>query len=402
MSDKLSLEEYNKKYLDLKLKADVYKTKFENIQAEINKNLKDKEKTENALVAAKKTWEKRKIQEELNKITEYIATLNEDLDNADNERITIKQETDKMVEEIKLNPDIREQCEKAMDEHTKRKIDKFEKQKQEQEKKKTILTELNNLIKRHPQAQATVKNIEDKSNEISKKEIELDEINKKIEDIEQDISNLDPADKDYASKKASLENDRAKLSGDKTKLEGENNTLKNERQAERTNLKKLFNNPKFNEYIDNITTMNSLEKDIKNSDRLIRRSENKIKDYEQAKERTSIYNAPPEPAAPLAPVPTKWETFKSNFKSIFKKRHSGDPSKFQKIGKTFKDLFKKSKPQTTPTTLDLPESPFKDDIKVDNAFQYEVVKEYYKSMNKEVEKQLKENSEERNKQGSSR
>lgn len=101
MSDKLSLEEYNKKYLDLKLKADVYKTKFENIQAEINKNLKDKEKSENALTVAKKPGDKRKLQEQLDKITEYIAILEEELDNADNERKTITQEIDKMVDEIK-------------------------------------------------------------------------------------------------------------------------------------------------------------------------------------------------------------------------------------------------------------------------------------------------------------
>ena len=81
MSDKLSLEEYNKKYLDLKLKADVYKIKLEKIQADYKQALKKKENTENALVAAKKPGEKRKLQEELNKITGYIATIQEDLDN---------------------------------------------------------------------------------------------------------------------------------------------------------------------------------------------------------------------------------------------------------------------------------------------------------------------------------
>ena len=328
----------------------------------------------------------------------------DDLDKAEKEQKMTEQEMDEMINEIKLNPDISEQCNQALNDRVERKKDKFEKQKEEQKNKKSVLTELKNIIQKYPQAQIIVNNIENKTIEISGKEIELKNINKKIEDIDKAISNLDPSDKDYASKEAKLQADKAKLSTDKTKIEGENNTLKADRQSERENLKKLLNNPKYNEHIDNLTTRNSLEKNIKNCDRLIRRSENKINDYEQAKESVIRENepTPPTPPTPPIPVPTKWETFKSDVKSIFSKKQPGDPSVFGKIGKTFKDLFKKQEIVTPPTPPTPPVTTLRDDVKVDKALQYEVVKKYYESMKNEVDDQLKQSSEKRNKEGSSR
>lgn len=234
------------------------------------------------------------------------------------------------------------------------------------------------MIEKHPQAIMIVNNIENKSLEISKKDSE-------IKDVEEKIDKLDPTDPNYAI-------DKAKLDADKAKLETERKTLAGERQTERNNLKKLFNNPKYNEEIDNLTTRAALDKSISNCDRLIRRSENKIHDYTYA--RDSLYKVAPvatatAPAptapAPTAPAPTtvsqsKWETFKG----LFGKREAGAPSRWE----SFKSLFTKKPALPEPTT---PEpttvKSFKDEIKLDgDVMRHEIVQEIYKeALDKKVE-----------------
>ena len=132
---------------------------------------------------------------------------------------------------------------------------KNRKKNKEQEEKKENLEQFKNMIEKHPQAIMIVNNIENKSLEISKKDSE-------IKDVEEKIDKLDPTDPNYAI-------DKAKLDADKAKLETERKTLAGERQTERNNLKKLFNNPKYNEEIDYFNNKANVLRDVEFENNLI-------------------------------------------------------------------------------------------------------------------------------------
>jgi len=375
----LSNENLNNEYLRLKAAVEKYKVDLEKKENDLKQALKDKENAENALNSAKTNKDKKKFQEDLNKAITTIGDLKSELESLKIRQDTSKETIQGIIDELKSRPEISDQIKRSIDVRTDRQIAKFEKQKKEQEAKKATMEQLKNIIERHPQAQIFVNNIETKSLEISKRELEIKDIDKKIDE-------LDPADPNYATEKA-------KLDGDKAKLEGECNTLKGERQTERDGLKKLLNNPKYNEHIDNLTTKNALDKDIRNADRLIRRSENKVHDYQYAKE--SLYREDSTPVTPTTPVqPTRWETFKADVKSVFSKKQPGDPSRLSKVGNVFKNLFKKQSalpPAPTPATPTV--NSFKDDIKVDNdIMKYEVVQEIY---NQEMKDKVNEGKQQR-------
>ena len=379
----MDLEKLNNDYLRLKVATEKFKTILEQYENDLKLAEKDKETAENNLKVATKPAEKKKYQADLNKAIINIDYIKIQIETAKNQQQKVQEDINKIIADVKEIPEVKEQCNRAIDIRTQRQIAKFEKQKKEQEEKKENLEQLKNMIEKHPQAIMIVNNIENKSLEISKKDSE-------IKDVEEEIDKLDPTDPNYAI-------DKAKLDADKAKLETERKTLAGERQTERNNLKKLFNNPKYNEEIDNLTTRAALDKSISNCDRLIRRSENKIHDYTYA--RDSLYKvapvatatapAPTAPAptapAPTAPAPTtvsqsKWETFKG----LFGKREAGAPSRWE----SFKSLFTKKPALPEPTT---PEpttvKSFKDEIKLDgDVMRHEIVQEIYKeALDKKVE-----------------
>ena len=366
----MDLEKLNNDYLRLKVATEKFKTILEQYENDLKLAEKDKETAENNLKVATKPAEKKKYQADLNKAIINIDYIKIQIETAKNQQQKVQEDINKIIADVKSIPEVKEQCNRAIDIRTQRQIAKFEKQKKEQEEKKENLEQFKNMIEKHPQAIMIVNNIENKSLEISKKDSE-------IKDVEEKIDKLDPTDPNYAI-------DKAKLDADKAKLETERKTLAGERQTERNNLKKLFNNPKYNEEIDNLTTRAALDKSISNCDRLIRRSENKIHDYTYA--RDSLYKvAPVAPTAPTAPAPTtvsqsKWETFKG----LFGKREAGAPSRWE----SFKSLFTKKPALPEPTT---PEpttvKSFKDEIKLDgDVMRHEIVQEIYKeALDKKVE-----------------
>lgn len=357
----MQIEDLNNEYLRLKSAVEKYKEDLKQCDKDLQVALKDKENAENALKTAKPK-EKKKFQEDLNKAITAIEDAYSKIEFYKGKQENNEKTMEEMINAVKSTPEIEEQCKRAIDIRTDRQIAKFEKQKKEQEDKKTALIGLKNIIDRHPQAIQFVNEIETASLQLSKKEIE-------IKDIQDQIDKLDPKDPDYATEKAKLE-------VDKTKLEGDCSSLKITRQSSRDQLKKLLNNPKYNEHIDNLTTRSALDKNINNCDRLIRRSENKIHDYQYAKD--SLYKEnQPEPTT----VPTKWETFKEDIKSVFSKKEPGDSSRLGKLGRAIKNLFTKQEklPAPTPTPTPTPITSFKDEIKLNNnIMSYEVVQDVYK------------------------
>lgn len=369
----LDNEKLNNEYLRLKSAIEKYKTDLEESKGNLKLALKDKENAENALKSAKTDREKKKFQADLNKVITAINDIKSDVEVIKSRQEKSEDSITMIMNELKSRPEVQAQYKRAIEVRAERQIARWEKQKEEQKEKKGTLEQFKNIIAKHPQAQIFVNNIENKSLEISKRELEIKNLDKKI-------AKLDPKDSNYAT-------DKAKLDGDKAQLEYECRTLKSERQSERDGLKKLLNNPKYNEHIDNLTTRNKLDKDINNADRLIRRSENKIKDYQYAKDSLYEENQPYNPPNPLPPIypSTKWQTFKNDIKSIFSKKQPGDPSRFGKIGKTIKNLFSKQANQPVPTPEPAPEpapisiNSFKDEIKLDgDIMKYEAVQDLYK------------------------
>ncbi len=355
----MNLEDLNNEYLRLKNATTKYKTNLEKEEKDLEVAEKNKETAENNLKTAKTNSEKKRYQTDLNNAITELNDIKFRIEMVKNLLERNKEDIDNVIEYVKAMPEVKEQCSRAIDIKTERQIKKFETQKKEQEEKKANLEQLKNMIGKHPQATVIVNTIENKSFEINKKESE-------IKDIDAKLSKLDPADSNYAT-------DKAKLDSDKAKLEGEHKTLVGERQVERNNLKKLFNNPKYNEAIDNLTTRSALDKSINNCERLVRRSENKIHDYTYAKD--SLYNTNNINNinnTNLTQTQSKWEAFKS----LFTKRGAGDPSRWE----TFKSLFKKQPalPVPTTTTTTTVQKSFKDEIKLDdNIMKNEVVQEIY-------------------------
>lgn len=378
----MDLETLNNEYLRLQAATGKYKTNLAKYEADLEKAIHDKENAQNSLQSATTPADKKKYQKALNDAITEIQDIKIQIENEKKMQEKNKQDIEKIINDVKELPEVKAQCSRAIDIKTERQIKKFEKQKKEQEDKKTTLVQLKNMIEKHPQATMIVNNIENQSFEISKKDSEIKDVDKKL-------SELKPTDPNYAT-------DKARLDAEKMQLEGERSTLISERQVERNNLKKLFNNQKLNGEIDNLSTRVALDKGIKNCDRLIKRSENKVHDYTYAK--NSLYNAnnkTPAPAPTPTPTPTpatKWETFKS----LFKKREAGDPGRWE----TFKSIFKKqpalpapstpSTPSTStpaiPATPPTPKS-FKDEIKLDNdVMKNEVVQAIFKeTFDKKVE-----------------
>lgn len=359
----MNLEELNNQYLKLKAMTEKFKTTLEQCANDLELAERDKETAENNLKSATKPVDKKKYQTDLNKAETNIEYIKIQIKVAKEQQQKVQEDIDKIIADVKEIPEVKEQCNRAIDIRTQRQITKFEKQKKEQEEKKENLEQLKNMIDKHPQATMIVNKIENKSFEISKKDSE-------IKDIEEKIDKLDPANPSYAT-------DKAKLDSDKAKLQTDRKTLIGERQTERDNLKKLFNNPKYNEEIDNLTTRAALDKSIRNCDRLIRRSENKIHDYTYA--RDSLYKED-SVIAPTMASPSKWETFKG----LFRKRKPGDPSKWE----SFKSLFTKKPALPAPKTITpVTAKSFKDEIKLDDkVMRNEVVKEIYnESLNQRVE-----------------
>lgn len=361
----MDLEKLNNEYLRLNAATGKYKANLAKYEKDLETAEKDKETAENNLKSANTPADKKKFQADLNTAITEINDIKIQIQIAKMQQQNNQADIEKIITQVREIPEVKEQCNRAIDVKTERQIKKFEKQKEEQEKKKATLEQLKNMIAKHPQATMIVNNIENKSFEISKKDSEIKDVDKKI-------ASLDPSDPNYAA-------DKAKLDADKAKLEGEKTTLATERQTERNNLKKLFNNQKYNEAIDNLTTRTALDKSINNCERLVRRSENKIHDYTYAKD--SLYNvAPATPPQTPPATPSKWETFKG----LFGKRQPGDPSRWE----SFKSLFAR-KPAlpapdpTTPTTI----KSFKDEIKLDgDIMKHDVVKAVYKeTLDKKVE-----------------
>lgn len=347
-----NFEALNEEYKKLKIKVEKYKTDSKKYEADLKTAKENKETIENALEANPKD---KKLKAELMKATIRIEDLEESIESLKEKIENTEAEIDEIIEGVRAIPEIKEQCDQALDKNTERKVAKFEKQLEEQKKKKEELTQLKGIIDKHPQAQILVNNIENKTLEISKKELE-------IKSIQEKIDKLDPKDPKDAA-------EISKLEADKATLEGKCNSLKTERQADRDNLKKMLNNPKFNEHIDNLTTRSALDKNIKNCDRLINRSENKINDYQFAR---GYYDDPNKFLTPVEES-TKWEMFKEGIKGIFSKKEPGDPSRLAKFTSTIKNLFTKQEKQ--PTKNPEGKAPtFREEIKVDNAMQYEVVR----------------------------
>ena len=290
----MNLEELNNQYLKLKAMTEKFKTTLEQCANDLKLAERDKETAENNLKSATKPVDKKKYQTDLNKAETNIEYIKIQIKVAKEQQQKVQEDIDKIIADVKEIPEVKEQCNRAIDIRTQRQITKFEKQKKEQEEKKENLEQLKNMIDKHPQATMIVNKIENKSFEISKKDSE-------IKDIEEKIDKLDPANPSYAT-------DKAKLDSDKAKLQTDRKTLIGERQTERDNLKKLFNNPKYNEEIDNLTTRAALDKSIRNCDRLIRRSENKIHDYTYA--RDSLYKED-SVIAPTMASPSKLEQLKN-------------------------------------------------------------------------------------------
>lgn len=368
----MSLEELNNEYLRLNAATKKYKTNLEKYEKDLETAEKDLETAENNLKSATTKTDKKKYQTEVNTLKTEINDIKIQIELAKKQQQVNQGEIDKIISQVKEMPEVKEQCSRAIDVKTERQIKKFEKQKKEQEEKKTTLEQLKNMIAKHPQATIIVNTIENKSFEISKKDSEIKEVDSKI-------AKLDPSNPNYAT-------DKAMLDADKTKLEGERKTLVSERQTQRNNLKKLFNNQKLNGEIDNLTTRDALDKNYKNCDRLIRRSENKIHDYTYAKE--SLYGKNTTSPTPTAPTPvgtatpSKWETFKG----LFGKRAPGDVSRWE----AFKSLFKKKQALPAPAPTSTPNSTvqsFKDEIKINgDVMKNEVVQAIYKeTLDKKVE-----------------
>ena len=363
----MNLEDLNNDYLRLSSALKGHEAQLQTHETNLKAATTKKETAETNLKGATTKSDKRQYQKDLNDAITEIENIKAQVELVKGQIEKDKERIEQIIKDVKEMPEVREQCNRTLDVRTERQIKKFEKQKKEQEEKKATLEEFKKMIAKHPQATVIVNNIESKSIGIRQKETEIAAITKKI-------SELDPHDPNYATNKA-------KLDADKAKLEGEKTILITDRDKERADLKKLFNNPKYNECIDNFTTRAGLDKDINNCDRLIRRSENKIHDYTYA--RDSLYKVAP--VAPTAPAPTtvsqsKWETFKG----LFRKREAGAPSRWE----SFKSLFTKKPalPELTtpePTTV----KSFKDEIKLDgDVMRHEIVQEIYKeALDKKVE-----------------
>lgn len=378
----LSNENLNNEYLRLKAAVEKYKVDLEKSENDLKTALTNKQNAENALNAAKTDKEKKQFQNDLNKAITEIEDIKNRVEGLKERSASRQEEIDNILNELKSRPEIQEQIKRAIDVRTDRNIDKFEKQKREQEEKKATMEQLKNIINKHPQAITYVNFIEGSSLEISKNELKIENIQKKIDE-------LDPKDYNYVSEKA-------KLDGEISKLKAECKTFETVRTSSRNELKKLLNNPKYNEHIDNLTTRKALDKDIRNCDRLVRRSENKIHDYQYAKDSLYVGQAVNSAPANQTPTnqnpaqPTRWETFKEDVKNVFSKKRLGDPSRLTKVGNVFKNLFKRQNAlpaaTTTAPATTAPVNSFKDDVKVDNnIMKYEVVQELYKQeMNDKV------------------
>lgn len=372
----MNLEQLNNEYLRLKAATERYKTNLEKHEANLETVEKDLETAKNNLASATTSADKKKYQIQINDLKTDINDIRIQVELAKQQQEEAQENIEKIISEVKEIPEVKEQCNRAIDIKTERQIAKFEKQKKEQEEKRSNLEQLKNMIAKHPQATMIVNTIENKSFEISKKDSE-------IKDIDSKIAKLNPSDPNYAV-------DKAKLDTDKTKLEGERTTLVNDRQTERNKLKKLFNNQKLNEEIDNLTTRAALDKNIKNCDRLVRRSENKIHDYTYAKESLYEKNTTASTQTVSATMGTatqsKWETFKG----LFGKRAPGDVSRWE----AFKSLFRKQQALPSPTQQQQQTvQSFKDEIKLNgDVMKNEVVQAIYKET---LDKKVKEGENER-------
>lgn len=373
----MTLEELNNEYLRLNDATKKYAENLKNHEADLKKTEADLEIAKNNLKSATKNSDKKTYQTEVNRLVTEIADIKVQISLEKQQQQHNQESIDRLISEVKEIPGVKEQCNRAIDVKTERQIKKFEKQKKEQEEKKTSLEQLKNMIEKHPQATIIANEIENESIKISKAE-------GKIKDIDREIAKLDQKAPDYTMKKADLELKKIKSIATR-------DAAKNVRQTKRDNLKKLFNNPKYNDAIDNLTTKASLDKDINNCNRLIARSENKIHDYTYAKE--SLYKAgptgptgptaptgPTDPTNPTNPVPqSKWEAFKG----LFSKRKPGDPGRWE----TIKSLFSKKAALPAPTPAPTQVKSFKDEIKIDgNIMKNEVVQKIYQdTLDKKVE-----------------
>ena len=363
----MNLEDLNNDYLRLSSALKGHEAQLQTHETNLKAATTKKETAETNLKGATTKSDKRQYQKDLNDAITEIENIKAQVELVKGQIEKDKERIEQIIKDVKEMPEVREQCNRTLDVRTERQIKKFEKQKKEQEEKKATLEEFKKMIAKHPQATVIVNNIESKSIGIRQKETEIAAITKKI-------SELDSHDPNYATNKA-------KLDADKAKLEGEKTILITDRDKERADLKKLFNNPKYNECIDNFTTRAGLDKDINNCDRLIRRSENKIHDYTYT--RNNLYKE--QSTAAQTQTQTKWEIFKG----LFKKREPGDPSKWE----SFKSLFKKQQALPLTTTPTTPTTSFKDEIKVNgDIMRNEVVQEV---INQELSEKMKDAQKER-------
>lgn len=360
----LNLEELNNEYSRIKPAIEQNKGTLKKLEQKVKVIQEYKENAENRKKVATTKKEEETCQKEINQAITDLEKLKGLIEFEKSQIEKYQKDIATIIDEIRSNPEIMNQCNRAMEIKTERQMAKFEKQKKEQEEKKETLLELKSLIQKNPQLELIISDIENKSLHISKKESQ-------IKDIEKEIEELDSNDSNYA-------NDMYRLTQVKLATEKEIEGLTAGRQEDRNKIKKQINNPKYNEEIDNLTTKNNFDKKIKNCDRLIRRSENKVKDYTNAKK--SLYlNQNIERDTEEQKGPSKWGNFKEDVKNVFAKKEPGDPSRFAKFKNTIKNLFSKKKMLPSPSTKPkIPQTSFKEEIKLDpNIMKYQVIQEIY-------------------------
>ena len=128
----MDLEKLNNDYLRLKVATEKFKTILEQYENDLKLAEKDKETAENNLKVATKPAEKKKYQADLNKAIINIDYIKIQIETAKNQQQKVQEDINKIIADVKEIPEVKEQCNRAIDIRTQRQIAKFEKQKKEQ------------------------------------------------------------------------------------------------------------------------------------------------------------------------------------------------------------------------------------------------------------------------------
>lgn len=376
----MDLAKINKEYTKLKNDLDKMEKEIEALDKRANDLADDKTLIKGRLIVAQRLGDKAeesKAKADIKKIDDELKSIAEDATNKKEEVKKIKDKIEEKVKEIKEDPKMKKHLGIVFAKQYSRKLSNLEKEKEEASQKKERLTELDDLVKKHPTLANNLTGIIGCANKIKKLEKELKDMT--IEKAPGVIDYKDPA-RAQEIQNTLIPQYNAKLDANKSNLMS---------YISRNNLKiteQDISEIAENGVIDgkgNVDLKATMSKNMASVNRQVKGLDKSIANYKSA---YNSLDAEYRQAAPLQRQQSQGQPAQGQ-----PSQNGEEKPKWYQFIKRFKNWNEKRKQKALPdgTTAPSGSAKTKEDNEFKDSLKYEIVSDLVDKMNKDNVKEAK-------------